>query len=191
MVPDAEELLAVDLAPEPELVEVLRAGAQQTRAVRIIYTSLSRDETKERVVEPWSVFSSLGNWYVSGFCHSAGGERVFRVDRIQEAELTDEPFEPPDEIPPPEVRYTPSEDDVRAVIRLKPEARWVSDYYPTDEIAEENGDLVVAFSTSDPQVAARILLRLGDRAALISGAETEAELNRLQREILARYRAGK
>lgn len=188
IVPDAEELLSVDLPVEPELVDVLRRGATENRAVDMTYTSISRGETTKRLVEPWSVFSSLGNWYVSGYCHRAHGERVFRVDRIQEAELTDEPFDPPDEIPPPEVRYTPSEDDVRAVILLKPEARWVSEYYPVEQISSVDGDLTVAFSTGDPLVAARLLLRLGDSARLVEGDEVEAEVRRLRGEILARYK---
>lgn len=189
LLPGEDELLAVDLTTEPALLEVLRTGARQARAVRMTYTSLGTGETKERLVEPWSVFSAMGNWYVSGYCHTAEGERVFRVDRIQRAELTDDPFEPPAEVPPPEVRYTPSEEDVRAVIRLGADARWVADYYPVEVLASEADHLDIVFSTGDPQVAARLLLRLGDSALLLEGDEVAAETQRLRTAILGRYGA--
>jgi len=185
---EADEAVAVDLAGESSLVQLLREGVAEGWVVELTYTSLSKGETRERLVEPWSVFSTLGNWYLSGFCRTAGGERVFRVDRIQEARLTGENFTPPPEPPPPEVRYTPSEDDVRATIGLGDRARWVAEYYPVEVLSDSGSEMVIEFSAGDPSVAARLLLRLGTDARLIEGAETEAALEDLRSRILARYR---
>ena len=189
LVPDSSDLISVDLAAEPDLLDILRRGARDGRVVHITYTSLGKGETRERDIEPWSVFSALGNWYVSGFCRTVGGERIFRVDRIQAAETTDEAFEQPEEVPPPEVRYTPSEDDIRATISLGPAARWVADYYPVEVISDDESRLVVVFSTGDTAVAARLLLRLGASADLIEGEEVRQELAALRGSILARYAA--
>lgn len=183
-----EEEIAVDLGAEPRLVGLLRSAAQGGRVVRIIYTSLGKGETRLRDIEPWSVFSTLGNWYVSAFCRTTGGERIFRVDRIREAEVTDASFIPPEAPPPPEVRYTPSEDDVRTTIRLSSQARWMADYYPVDVISEGEDEMVVVFSSSDPLVAARLLLRLGKDAQLVEGVETAEALADLRARILRRYR---
>ena len=184
--PGVDDALYVDLAGvEPEVLTVFREGASSSTAVAMVYTSLGSGETTERLVEPWSVFSSMGNWYVSAFCRTAGAERVFRIDRVRSADPTTFPFDPPSVVPPPEVRYTPSEDDVRAVIRLGPRARWVADYYPVDEA----DDGTVTFSASDPQVAARLLLRLGDSAELVSGDEVRACLDTQRTAIMARYQA--
>jgi proteasome accessory factor C len=187
VVPEAGEVVSVDLAGEPELVDVLRGAARDHRVVALTYTSLSKGETRERLVEPWSVFTALGNWYLSGFCRAADGERVFRVDRIRTARPTDEGFEPPTDVPSPEVRYTPSEDDVRAKIRLKPTAGWVAEYYPVEVLKQDAGGLIVNFSAGDPHVAALLLLRLGSAAELLEGDEVGAELGRLRTRILARY----
>ncbi len=186
---DADEAVVVDLSGEPELVELLREAVAATRVLALTYTSLGKGETRERLVEPWSVFTTLGNWYLSGFCRTAGGERVFRIDRIQEARVTDEVFTPPPEPPPPEVRYTPSEDDVRATIRLGERARWVADYYPVDVLSDDGSEMVIGFSASDASVAARLLLRLGAEAQLVEGSETAAALEDLRNRILARYQA--
>ncbi len=184
LVPDAEDAFSVDLAVSSDLVDTLRRGAADQQVVDIVYTSLGRGETKTRSVEPWSVFSALGNWYLSGHCRTAGAERIFRVDRIRTATLTEERFEPPSVVPPPEVRYTPSEDDVRASIRLGPRARWVAEYYPVTELDEEG---LVGFSASDPRVVARLLLRLGGDAELVEGDEVAADLDGLRTRILERY----
>lgn len=183
--PDVDEALVVDLAgAEPDLLDTLRRGAAEHRVVEIVYTALSSGETKGRRIEPWAVFSALGNWYVSAHCRSAGAERVFRVDRIRSAELTGDSFVPPEEPPLPEVRYTPSEDDVRATIRLGPRARWVGEYYPVEVLDDEG---LVVFSASDPAVAARLLLRLGPDAELVEGDEVGKALVATRAAILARY----
>ena len=148
----------VDLK-EPEFVGLLREGVDSSvRGCAHLYGAGS-GQTTERLVEPWSVFSANGNWYLSAFCRTADAERVFRVDRIRQAAATDETFDPPDTAPPPEVRYTPGEEDVRTTIRLGEAAQWVADYYPVEDL----GDGQIRFSSSDPAVAARLLLRLGER----------------------------
>ena len=187
---DPDETVVVDLAGESALVAVLRRGVSEQRVVSLTYTSLGKGETRERLVEPWSVFSTLGNWYLSGFCRTAGAERVFRVDRIQQAHLTDESFIPPQDPPPPEVRYTPSEDDVRATIELGDRARWVAEYYPVEVLSDSGSKMVIEFSAADASVAARLLLRLGTDARLVKGPETEAALEGLRDRILARYQGG-
>lgn len=186
--PDTEEGLAVEIAVEPELVGPLRQAAADHAVVEIIYTSLSRGETTERLVEPWTVFTSLGNWYLTGYCRLARAERVFRVDRIRRLEVTDETFEPPARTPEPEVRYTPSDDDVRCRIALAPAARWVLDYYPVEILEDADDRVLIEFAAADPTVAARLLLRLGDRAELIEGPEVREALTDLGTRILARYR---
>jgi proteasome accessory factor C len=185
--PDGGELLSVDLAGEPELVAMLRTAAAKGRVVDLVYVSLGKGETKTRSVEPWSVASTLGNWYLSAFCRSAGGERIFRVDRIRDARVTDETFVPPENPPPVEVRYLPGEDDVRATIRLAKRAQWVAEYYPIEVVEDDADGLVIRFSAGDVAVIARLLLRLGDAAELVEGAGVAEALEDLRRRILGRY----
>lgn len=185
---DAEEVLAVELAAEPETLDALRRAAADHVVVDIVYTSLGKGETKRRTVEPWSVFSSLGNWYLSGHCRTAGAERVFRIDRIREVIPGTETFTPPPEPPPPVVRYTPSEDDIYAVLRLGGRARWVAEYYPVEELTDGEDGLVVRFAASDAAVVARLLVRLGPHVELLEGPEVEEAVAALRAAILGRYR---
>lgn len=186
VLPEDGDALVVDLS-EPPLVDVLRKAAVTGRAVEITYTAISNAATTVRVVEPWAVFSTLGNWYVRGHCRLAGAERVFRVDRVKDARLTDSPFVPPSEPPRPEIGYTPGAEDVGAVIRLGQRARWVAEYYPVEVVDDDEAGLTVRFSASDPLVVARLLLRLGQSAELVSGPEIAAARDTLRRRIIARY----
>ncbi len=188
LLPESEEALVVDIA-EPELVGTLRDSAAAGQVVRLVYRALSSDATTERDIEPWTVFSTMGNWYVSAHCRLAQDERVFRVDRIQNAELTGGTFDPPAEPPPPVVSYSPGVDDVTATLRLGPAAQWITDYYPVDELSSNDDSTVVRFSASDPRVIARLLLRLGAAAELIEGEEVASAAADLKRRILTRYDA--
>lgn len=186
LIPDGAEAVVVDL-PEPDLVRDLRAAASGGAVMRIDHTSISSGERKRRDIEPWSVFTTLGNWYVSGYCRSAEAERVFRVDRIRSAEPTGEDFEPRPAIEQPEIRYTPSDEDAQAVIRLDDTARWVADYYPVDVVEDGTEGMVIRMSVGDPAVAARLLVRLGETARLLEGDDVAAATAALRTRILARY----
>lgn len=186
LLPDSESALVVDLA-EPGLVGDLRAAATEGAVVHLVYTAVGSGATTERDIEPWTVFSTMGNWYVAAHCRLADGERVFRIDRIQESRRTGETFEPPAEPPPPVVRYSPGVDDVVARIRLGAAAQWITEYYPLEVVSVESDSTMVNFSASDPLVIARLLLRLGSAAELIEGPEVAAAVAELQQRILTRY----
>jgi proteasome accessory factor C len=182
-----DEAIAVELPSEPQFVDELRRAAASGTVVAIGYSSIATGERSERDIEPWSVFTTMGNWYLSAHCRLAGGERVFRVDRILSLATTGESFRPPDEPPPPVVRYTPGIDDVRARLALSPAAAWVADYYPVDLVERRDDETIIDFSAADARVAARLLLRLGDRARLLQGDEVAAQRDDLRSRILARY----
>ncbi len=186
VLPDADEAVVVEL-PEPPLVPELRAAAESGSVVTVEHSSVATGVVTIRDIEPWAVFSTLGNWYVSAWCRSAVAERVFRIDRIRTAEVTGETFAPKEEPPKPEVRYTPNEDDTQVTIRLSERAAWVAEHYPVDIIDVTDDVTTIRMSVSDPAVAARLLVRLGDSAELVDGfnvAETVAEL---RNRILQRY----
>ena len=182
---EPDEALSIEIEGESAMVAMLRDAAANGVVVDLTYTSLGKGETTQRQIEPWSVFTTMGNWYVSAYCRNAGAERVFRIDRVRSAQPTNLRFTPNPNPPAPEVRYTPSEDDIEATIRLDAPARWVADYYPVDVL--DTDPLVVRFSTADPGVAARLLVRLGSDAILIEGPEVASATAALRQRILSRY----
>jgi proteasome accessory factor C len=182
------EIFDVGLDASPGVTALLEEAVRERRVVRIVHASMASHATTERDIEPWSVFTTLGNWYVVAHCRRAVGRRVFRVDRIREAEMLDETFEPPADPPDESVSYRPGPEDSTARISLEPQASWVVDYYPVDVVERgDDGTIVIDFAAQDPMVTARLLLRLGTGATLLSGDEVARSLDALRASVLARY----
>lgn len=188
VMPDADTSLAVDVLDQSQHVGVLREAAAAGRLVNMVYRSVGKEETTERQVEPWSVFATLGRWYVLGYCRLVDDQRTFRVDRIKELEMLDETFERPESMPEPGVGYLPSKDDITCVLDLKPAARWVLEYYPVEVLRESARSTRIRFHSPDAEVPARLLLRLGTDARLVEGPEVAARTEEIGRSLLAKYR---
>lgn len=63
------------------------------RRLQIRYRSGSRETT--RAVDPYGIVYRKGRWYAVGWCHLRTDVRVFRLDRVEEAVLTEDTFTPP------------------------------------------------------------------------------------------------
>lgn len=85
----------VHFAPSMLAVAVLSSALQSGRSVRLCYRS-AQDEVTERGFDPYGIVSQQGIWYTIGYCHLRKSQRLFRLDRIEQAELTDETFSLPD-----------------------------------------------------------------------------------------------
>jgi proteasome accessory factor C len=81
-------------APDSLLGRLHRAIADR-RAVRMRHYTASRDAESERVVHPYTLAQRLGHWYLYGFDEGRGRALAFRLDRIREAEVTDQRFDAP------------------------------------------------------------------------------------------------
>ncbi len=187
LIPDSGDVLRVDVLDETAHVSKLKKAALDRRVTTITYRSLSKEEVTVRDIEPWSVFHTIGQWYVVARCRMVDGERTFRVDRILKLETTDEVFERPDIVPQPHIGYSPSEGDISCVIDLRPEAEWVLDYYSVKVLGGGEGSVRVQFWAPDPETPARLLLRLGSRASLIEGDEVRSRMQQLGSALLDRY----
>ncbi|MFS4468214.1 helix-turn-helix transcriptional regulator [Maribacter sp. 2210JD10-5] len=63
--------------------------------LEIKYCSLDNNLTR-RIVEPFAIYNTKGNWLLIAFCRLRKAFRVFRVDLIQKLILQNETFEPHD-----------------------------------------------------------------------------------------------
>jgi proteasome accessory factor C len=155
-----------------EVLASLQVANRERRKVRISYYSFGRDETTERVVQPWQVFSSEGHWYLLAWCELVDGRRLFRVDRTRAATVLEEHFEAPSELAPVASLYEGREEDPVVVLDLAPEARWVAERYPNEGTEQHSGGHVqVRLRVSSRAWLERILLRAGPAATVVSGAE--------------------
>lgn len=72
--------------------DVLRASFKLNRCIRISYFTPATLKVTTRIVEPHVLLFIQGAWYLKGYCRMRKAKRTFRLDRIENIELTDETF---------------------------------------------------------------------------------------------------
>lgn len=188
----AENAVEVALgAADPEVLATVQSAVEGHRRLRIDYYSYGRDEPSQRTVDPYRVLSNDGHWYLLGWCHTAAGERLFRVDRIQAAASTDETFTPPSDAGDGGLDLSASQ---RTVELVGPRSiSWVTDTYPCDEyeVLDDTRMRIVLPVTATPWLE-RLLLRLDPSTVatdLATGERLDPVVAGAARRILARYGA--
>ncbi|WP_016697483.1 helix-turn-helix transcriptional regulator [Actinoalloteichus spitiensis] len=160
--------------------DTVTRAVDEGRALRIRYYTASRDAITSRVVDPKRVLLMDGHSYLDAWCRQAEATRLFRLDRVDEAVLLDEPARTPEEAEPVDVAggaFRPTPDQETAVLELAQDARWVSEYYPTDERTElPDGRLRVRLRYSDRSWVVRLVLGLGGRARVVEPLPLGAEV---------------
>jgi proteasome accessory factor C len=186
---DADQVLDIDLGGGPaEIVDVLRAAVQEHRRLHLDYYSFGRDTRTERDVDPYVLQAKEGGLYLVGWCHLAGGERRFRVDRIASATLLDETFSPPTERED-DALFAADDDDPRVVLDLPATAAWVSEVYPVEAVEHRpDGTSRVTLAVTAGPWLDRLLLGIGPEATVVSAPDELADApRRAAARILARY----
>jgi predicted DNA-binding transcriptional regulator YafY len=189
----AADALSVDLSrgAREGVLSSVRDALARRRRLHLRYVVPSRDETTERDVDPMRLVAVEGRWYLEGWCHRAEAVRLFRIDRVVAVEVLDVAGIPPKGAgsrDADEALFTPSPDDVVVTLDLAPQARWVTDYYPVDDVAERaDGWLRVRLRAADPVWVPRLVLRLGGGARLVEPADLAVRTSRLAEAALAAY----
>jgi proteasome accessory factor C len=175
----------------PSTLSELRRAAADHEQLRIEYYAASGAETTEREIDPEEVFFAVGNWYVTAWDHRSEAERLFRADRIHSTEATGRRFEPRGLQGAGRPLYTPGVDDVRVTLRLRPDARWVAEYYETARETElEGGDLEIELPAGRLEWLDRLLLRLWPDADVLEPPELRDRVRELARRTAERYGDG-
>jgi proteasome accessory factor C len=178
----------------------LRAAAAASERVEIDYYTFGRDELTTRRIDPRAVFASAGQWYVDAYCHRAGDDRLFRVDRVRGVRPTGEHFDTapggsgpgspgnPGGSGVSPGMFHPRPSDRRVTLLLNAGAAWVPESYPVESVEEmADGRLKVVLVASERAWLERLLLRLGPAAEVLDPAEVRAEAAQAARRLLARY----
>jgi proteasome accessory factor C len=137
-----DSTVAVALDHTQRLVPLLQKAVDERRALRLRYYSASRDETGERTVDPVRRFEADGRDYLEAWCRQAEGMRVFRLDRIEDAQLLDEPAAVPDGVQLRDISegvFQPASEHLLVDLRLGRAYAWVADYYPAEHVVADPG----------------------------------------------------
>jgi proteasome accessory factor C len=149
-----------------------------------------------------------GRGYLEAWCRRAGAVRLFRLDRVEDVAVLDEPAAPPPDAAPADLSagvFRARPDHGSAVLLLEPQARWIAEYYPVEEVVElppddvghdraghdsagdggSGGRARVLLRYADPAWLVRLVLGLGGGARVLAPPELAAEVARRARASLA------
>ena len=173
-----------------KVLTLLREAIRSGRCVELDYYSYNRDEESRRVVEPHRcVYDRF--WYLTAHCRSVGAGRVFRLDRVRDATLTDLPFTPAEEASDA-MDGIPIDGSVpEVVLELDPEVHCVVDQYPHSALDRlGDGRVRVTLPVTADRWLERLLLRLGPSGRIVSAPAGLGEDLRAAAatRVLSRYR---
>jgi predicted DNA-binding transcriptional regulator YafY len=153
------------------VLALARRARDERRKLSILYCG-SIGEPTRRVVHPHQVVEAGGAWYVVAWCETAGAARRFRAERVLEAELLTDEFEPTESLTrvrrPRDLLY--AEGVGMATVAFSSRiARWLRERYPDGE-ARPDGRYIVRFTVADPRWLAREVLQYGAEAEVLEPA---------------------
>jgi proteasome accessory factor C len=185
--------LVVGLATREEAATAsVREALDRRRALRLRYYTASRDAISDRTVDPMRMLLLEGRSYLEAWCRLADDVRLFRLDRIENVTVLEEAANPPAHARPTDVSaglFRPAPDQDTAVLVLGPDAAWVAEYYPVDEVVElDGGASRIRMRYADEAWMVRLLLGLGADVTVVEPTELAAALRR--RAAAALVRAG-
>ena len=131
----AVEVSRQEQATTAAVREALEAG----RALRIRYYTAGRDDVTRRTVDPMRLLLVEGRGYLEAWCRRAGAVRLFRLDRVDDVAVLDEPAAAPPDAAPTDLSggvFPARPEHGSAVLLLEPWARWVAEYYPVEQVLE-------------------------------------------------------
>ncbi|MFF5636343.1 helix-turn-helix transcriptional regulator [Streptomyces sp. NPDC012825] len=188
----ASARLSVTFEAEGGVFAEVDRAISERRRLWVRYYSPARDELTEREVDPIRLFA-VGHTYMEAWCRLSEARRTFRLDRVAEIRLLDEPAAPPEL----ELRdlsenlVQPSADDPEVVVEVGPGGRWVAEYYPHDRADElPDGGLRITLRTPDPASLRRLALRLGSDGRIVAPAELADSARTAAAAALAAYENG-
>lgn len=185
--------VAAEAAPGTELLSVLQGAIDRGRQLEIAYYVPSRDDQSSRIVEPRAITRVGDATYLDAWCHTANGDRAFRLDRIAAAtELPDAVSERAAE--PRDLSggwFRGDGETVAVTLRLLPSAQWVPEYYPvTDTAPGPDGTLDVVIDVASEAWLHQLLFRVAPHASVIAPQEFAESFTANARAALRHYQGG-
>jgi len=190
---DAVWVAAADEAPA---LGAVRRAVDQSRQIWMRYYTASRDALTERIVDPIRLLVTDGHAYLEGHCHNADAIRHFRIDRIEEIRVLDEPAQGQLWVDSavPERMFHPDPQIPPVTLRLAPSARWVAEYYQTEDAQEVPGEdgepagLRIRLRAGADEWLVRLVLSLGGAATIEDRSDLAFMVKARAAEALEAYR---
>jgi predicted DNA-binding transcriptional regulator YafY len=175
---------------DAEIAAVVSRAISGRRLLSFEYYKENEDEFTTRLVEPYALINGREGWYVASFDPTRDSVRHFRLDRIKSASVTEERFEPRQDVDPAaDVDGWPRTGEVpasrRAQVWISPErARWAREERTViGELAD--GSVIVELGFAGVDWLVRQVLKEAGDAVVLSPADARAAVREAAEGIAA------
>ena len=159
----------------------------------IDYYSASHDTSSHRVVDPIRILFVGDQSYLEAWCRSAEGVRLFRFDRIDSAQVLDEPSAPPllaVEAGPDTSLFDADPSLPSATLHIARNATWMFDYFPMRMARElPDGSCEAEMTYASEEWMARLVLGFGSAVKVLAPASLAGRVQSAARAALQAYEA--
>lgn len=172
------------LAPK---IELIQEAIEEKRLISFRYYA-PKGESR-RTIEPYYLIFKWSSWYVWGWCCQRNDFRLFKLNRMDELERSDE-YDTGREVPLPDLsseRIFPGAIKVKAV--FQPEMRWrlVEEFGPDCFDTQPDGTLLFHSDYTDDENLLSWLLTFGDQVEILEPARIRAQIQQIIDNMKARY----
>lgn len=185
---------ADDAAPVPGHAATVRTAVRDRRALAIDYYSASRDTMSHRVVDPIRIVLVADRTYLEAWCRTSEGVRLFRLDRIVDARVLDEPAAPPEPAVQAETDTSLFDADPSlpsATLLIAPSEGWIFDYYPLRVVRElADGTCEATMTYASDEWMARFVLGFGSAVTVLEPTSLAERVRASGSKALAAYDLG-
>jgi proteasome accessory factor C len=176
---------------ESHAAAAVRAAVRDGHALSIDYYSASHDTLSTRIVDPIRVVLVGDNSYVEAWCRSAEAVRLFRFDRIVDAQVLDEPSAPPEpavQAGPDTSLFDADPSLPSATLLIDRTASWMFDYYPLRVVRElADGACEAAMTFASDEWMARFVLGFGSAVRVLEPQSLADRVRDVAKTALAAY----
>lgn len=174
--------LQVSVAPsDPGLRTTLNEAIARSAMLRLTYRRAVEESTAD--VEPIRIRLVDGYSYLDAWSRPREAWRSYRLDRITDVTILGEKFEARGE--PPTGWFEGVAEQLS--IKVRPEAAWIAEYYPTTDVVAEGELRTVTFPVASREWAVGLLLRLGGAVVEVSDPSVGAEARTRADQALRHY----
>jgi proteasome accessory factor C len=185
---------AVGVEADPALASTLaliRDAMERGTQLDLVYLNAS-GEKERRNVDALRVESFDDDWYLRGWCHLRGAVRTFRLDRISETRVTDEPIEHrADEVRLPDRLFESSPKDLEVTVDIAPSAMpLIADFIPDGATStEHDGRIRTTLRVSHYHGLKRLVTRMSGVMTVVAPPSAREAVAEWAREGVQRYRS--
>ena len=169
-------------------IETIQDAIGDRHLVRFQYFSPSGDS--ERTVEPYYLVFHWSSWYLWGWCRDRKAFRLFKLNRMDSVQKTEEIFECR-EAPMPDLsneKIFPGKIRVKALFEADQKWRLVEDFGPECFVERSDGRLLFTTEHTDLESLVTWLMTFGDKVEVLEPKEAREAIARMAKRMAMLYK---